>query len=167
MSAKKAMRGRWHFRCFSLALSPAAPDLVLHKPRIFTVQTEIFTLCDAATVAGGKLNVLGSFDTIGAQSFPCDHPLCAVACKLRFDVGEEGRHWLEMHFCDPDMRPVLKPIRQDFEIRIPGHQSQTHIHIWQHLGFHLERLGDYYFELKVDGDTKSRIPLYVVQAQRR
>jgi hypothetical protein len=131
------------------------------------MQTELFALCDAATVAGGKLNILGSFDTIGAHSFPCDHPLCAVACKLRFDVGEEGRHWIEMHFCDPDMRPVLTPIRQDFEIRIPGHQSQTHIHVWQHLGFHLERPGEYYFELKVDGDTKSRIPLYVIQAQRR
>jgi len=131
------------------------------------MQTEIFALCDAATVAAGKLNILGSFDTIWAQSFPCNHPLCAVVCKLRFDVGEEGRHFIEMHFCDPDMRPVLAPIRQDFEIKIPGHQSQTHIHVWQHLGFHLERPGEYYFELKIDGETKSRIPLYVVQVQRR
>ncbi len=52
------------------------------------MQTAIFTLCDAATVAGGKLNILGSFDTIGADFFPCNHSLCAVACKLRFDVGE-------------------------------------------------------------------------------
>jgi len=132
------------------------------------MQTEIFTLCDAATVSGGKLNILGSFDFIGARSFPCDHPLCAVACKLRFDLGEEGRHALEMHFCDPDMRAVLAPIRQDFEINIPDqHHSQTHIHIWQHLGFHLERAGEYYFELKIDGETKSRIPLYVVHAQQR
>ena len=132
------------------------------------MQTEIFTLCDAATVSGGKLNILGSFDSIGAHSFPCDHPLCAVACKLRFDLGEEGRHALEMHFCDPDMRAVLAPIRQDFEINIPDqHHSQTHTHIWQHLGFHLERAGEYYFELKIDGETKSRIPLYVVHAQQR
>src|SRR4029453_14394429 len=73
------------------------------------MQAEIFTLCDAATVAGGKLNILGSFDTIGAHSFPCDHPLCAVACKIRFDAGEEGRHSIEIHFWDPEMRPVLKP----------------------------------------------------------
>ena len=92
---------------------------------------------------------------------PCVQSL--VSCDLML---AKGRHWLEMHFCDPDMRPVLKPIRQDFEIRIPSQRSQTHIHIWQHLGFHLERSGDYYFELKVDGDIKSRIPLYVVQAQR-
>ena len=132
------------------------------------MQTEIFTLCDAATVSGGKLNILGSFDSIGAHSFPCDHPLCAVACKLRFDLGEEGRHALEMHFCDPDMRAVLAPIRQDFEIKISDqHHSQAHIHIWQHLGFHLERAGEYYFELKIDGETKSRIPLYVVHAQQR
>jgi Family of unknown function (DUF6941) len=130
-----------------------------------TMQVEIFTVCDAATVSGGKLNILGSFDTIGAHSFPSNHPLCAVVSKLRFEAGEEGRHWLEMHFCDPDMRPVLKPIRQDFEIQTRGIHSQTHIHVWQHLGFHLARPGDYYFELRVDGEVKSRIPLYVVQAQ--
>lgn len=128
------------------------------------MQVEIFTVCDAATVSGGKLNILGSFDTIGAHTFPSNHPLCAVVSKLRFDAGEEGRHWLEMHFCDPDMRPVLKPIRQDFEIRTVGLHSQTHIHVWQHLGFHLARPGDYYFELRIDGEMKSRIPLYVVQA---
>jgi len=93
------------------------------------MQTEIFALCDAATVAAGKLNILGSFDTIWAQSFPCNHPLCAVACKLRFDVGEEGRHFLEMHFCDPDMRPVLAPIRQDFEIKIPGLRSNQSLQL--------------------------------------
>jgi Family of unknown function (DUF6941) len=131
------------------------------------VQTEIFALCDAATVAAEKLNLLGSFDTIWAHNFPCDHPLCAIVCKLRFDVGEEGRHSLEMHFSDPDMRPVLAPIRHDFEIAIQDQRTQTHIHIWQHLGFHLERPGEYYFDLKVDGDTTSRIPLYVVQLPQR
>src|SRR5439155_356479 len=65
------------------------------------MQAEIFTLCDAATVTGGKLNILGSFDTIGAHTFPCNHPLCAVACKLRFDVGEEGGGELPLLECSP------------------------------------------------------------------
>ena len=126
------------------------------------MQTEIFTLCDAATVAGGKLNILGSFDTIGAHHFPADHPLCVVACKQRFDLGEEGTHLLEIHFCDPDMRPVLPPMKRELNVELGGQLSQAHVHLWQHLGFHLERPGEYYFELKIDGNTQCRIPLYVV-----
>jgi hypothetical protein len=158
---------RGDYSCFFVSIRVIRPwqsFFFSGQKRIPTMQVEIFTVCDAATVSGGKLNILGSFDTIGAHTFPSNHPLCAVVSKLRFDAGEEGRHWLEMHFCDPDMRPVLKPIRQDFEIRTPGFHSQTHIHVWQHLGFHLARPGDYYFELRIDGEMKSRIPLYVVQA---
>ena len=75
------------------------------------MQTEIFTLCDAATIdGGGKLNVLGSFDAIYSRAFPCHHPICALACKLRFEMGEDGEHTLDISFSDPDMRPVLDPI---------------------------------------------------------
>lgn len=127
------------------------------------MQTEIFTLCDAATVSSGKLNILGSFDTIGAHTFPCDQPLCVVACKLRFELGEEGAHTLEIHFCDPDMRPVLEPMKGEFWVHTGPQMSQAHVHLWQHLGFHLERPGEYYFELKIDGEPQCRIPLYVVE----
>jgi hypothetical protein len=130
------------------------------------VQTEIFTLCDSATNDRGKLNILGSFDTIYAREFPCHHPICAVAFKLRFDIGEDGRHIFEITFSDPDMRPVLDPIRHEFEIHMGDKLSHTHIHTHHYLGFHLERPGEYYFELRVDGETKSRIPLYVVHLQR-
>jgi hypothetical protein len=41
--------------------------------------------------------------------------------------------------------------------------SATHAHTQCYLGFHLEQAGDYYFELRVDGQTASRIPLYVRQ----
>ena len=56
------------------------------------MKVEIFTLCDAATAdAGGKLNILGSFDRIHAASVPVTHPLCALAIKLRFERLEEGQ----------------------------------------------------------------------------
>ena len=125
---------------------------------------EIFTLCDAATVSGGKLNILGSFDTLSAHHFPCKHPLCAIAIRLRFDLGEEGEHSLQVHFCDPDMRPVMKPMAQPFNVKIVNDRSQTIMHIWNLLGFELKEAGEYYFELKVDDATVCRLPLYVLQA---
>ncbi len=131
------------------------------------MNTEIFTLCDAATVSGGKLNILGSFDTIAASSFPCQHPLCAIAIRMRFDLGEEGEHSFQVHFCDPDMRQVMKPMIQQAVVQIPNERSQTVTHIWNLLGFELKGAGEYYFELKVDGDIQCRLPLYVVQAAQQ
>jgi hypothetical protein len=130
------------------------------------MNVEIFTLCDAATVSGGKLNILGSFDTIAARSFPCQHPFCAIAIRIRFDLGEEGEHSFQVHFCDPDMRPVMKPMIQQVAVQIPNERSQTVTHIWNLLGFELKGAGEYYFELKVDEGTQSRLPLYVVQASQ-
>jgi hypothetical protein len=130
-----------------------------------TMNVEIFTLCDAATVSAGKLNLLGSFDTIAAVSLPCQHPLCAIAIRIRFDLGEEGDHSFEVHFCDPDMRPVMKPMLQRVAVQIPNERSQTATHIWNLFGFELKGAGEYYFELKVDGETQSRLPLYVLQAE--
>ena len=129
------------------------------------MQTEIFTLCDAATVSGGKMNLLGSFDTIHAAEFPYKHPICAVATKLRFDLGEEGEHEFEISLSDPDMHPILNPIKQKIVIQIPD-RSQTHHHIWNILGFDMHSPGEYYFELKVDGDIKSRFPMYVKKLER-
>jgi hypothetical protein len=129
------------------------------------MNVEIFTLCDAATMAGGKLNVLGSFDNISAMSFPCQHPYCCVATRMRFDVGEEGRHAFEIHFCDPDMRPVLGPVRQSVEIKMPNDRSAVHFHIWNILGFSFTGPGEYYLELRIDEQPQVRIPLYVTQHQ--
>jgi hypothetical protein len=128
---------------------------------------EIFTLCDAATVSGGKLNILGSFDTIAAVNFPCKHPLCCIAIRLRFDLGEEGEHSIQVHFCDPDMRPVMKPMIQKINVQIGNERSQAIMHIWNLLGFELKSAGEYYFELKVDDSTASRLPLYVLQANQQ
>ena len=127
---------------------------------------EIFTLCDAATVSGGKLNLLGSFDTIAAAHFPCKHPLCAIAIRLRFDLGEEGRHSIQVHFCDPDMRPVMKPMIQEINVQIANERSQTIMHIWNLFVFELKGAGEYYFELKVDDENISRLPLYVLEASQ-
>jgi hypothetical protein len=129
------------------------------------VQTEIFTLCDSATYDRGKLNILGSFDTIYAPQFPCHHHICAIACKLRFDLGEDGQHAVEISFCDPDMHPVQDPIRREFNVQMGDHLSHTHSITHHFVGFVLQGPGEYYFELQVDGNIKSRIPLYVREVE--
>ena len=54
---------------------------------------EVFSLCDAATVdAGGKLNILGAFDTIWAANIPVVYPHFGVALRVRFNSIERGEH---------------------------------------------------------------------------
>jgi hypothetical protein len=93
--------------------------------------------------------------------------MCAVACKLRFELGEDGGHVLEISFSDPDMRPVLDPLRREFQVRMGDRLSHSHVQIWQHVGFHLEQPGEYYFELRVDNEARSRIPLYVTKVPQQ
>jgi hypothetical protein len=49
---------------------------------------EVYSLCDAATNDTGKLNLLGSFDTIRAKDMPVVHPQCSVALRVRFNSIE-------------------------------------------------------------------------------
>jgi hypothetical protein len=58
---------------------------------ISPMNIQVAVLCDAATDDNGKLNLLGSFDTIYAPQLPAVHPQCAVALRVTFMSGDEGR----------------------------------------------------------------------------
>ncbi len=125
------------------------------------MQFEIFTLCDAATVNGGKMNLLGSFDSLGATSFPARHHQCAVACKLRLDESDSGEHELVIKIIDPDGNDVLEPSRTLFEKSIGQDRSSVHLHIWHINGFRLPMPGEFYIDLILDGILLCRQPLHV------
>ena len=59
---------------------------------------QLAVLCDAATDYNGKLNILGTFDTIFAQQFPAAHPQCSVALRVSYTKMEEGNHTLKINF---------------------------------------------------------------------
>src|ERR1035437_6389444 len=128
------------------------------------MQIEIFALCDAATIAGGKLNILGSFDTIAARNFPVTHPLLSIACKARLDADEidEGREIkIALHMLDPDLKDVFSPSIHALKLTDSDPLavfSQSHVQIWQQIGLKLEKPGEYYFQLKIDEVEKARIP---------
>ena len=51
---------------------------------------QIAVLCDAATDYNGKLNLLGTFDTILTSQLPAIHPQCSIALRIAFNRIEEG-----------------------------------------------------------------------------
>jgi hypothetical protein len=126
------------------------------------MKVEIFTLCDAATTdAGGKLNILGSFDRISAKEAPVIHPHCSLAAKLRFERIEEGQRTIKITFVDPDGAPVLPPIDVTTEVRGLGNETPTAslaINIQQ---LKLPKFAEYSIDLAVDGRHEASIPLFV------
>ena len=81
------------------------------------IQTAV--LCDAATDDNGKLNLLGAFDTIYARELPAIHPQCAVALRVTFLAGDEGKRQLKLNFVDADGRSIMPPIEIPVEVALP------------------------------------------------
>jgi hypothetical protein len=129
------------------------------------MNVEIFNLCDFASAdAGGKLNMLGVFNTIFAQQEPIIYGLCAVAIRIRFEPTEEGLKKFRVSFVNEEGRAVLPPL--DAEVQI---QSQTHMPcsiaticlLIQQIN--LPNFGEYSIGLSVDGKPAAKTPLFVQQ----
>lgn len=129
------------------------------------MQIEIFTIADAATVSGGKLNLLGSFDQLIARTFPAHHDASVVVCKLRLEHEDSGDHALALHIIDPDGVDVIAPSNTVFTSEIPDEGTGDHVHLWHILEFPLAKPGVFYIDAMVDGVLIARTPLHVVQAE--
>ncbi len=129
------------------------------------MKVEIFTLCDAATTdAGGKLNVLGSFDRIHANGMPVTHPLCALAIKMRYERLEEGQKRVRISFMDTDGKPVMPTLEANTQVMFPPDEhSVTACLVLQIQQMKLPNYGEYSIDLAIDGRHEASIPLFVRQ----
>ncbi len=126
------------------------------------MQTEIFSLSDAATADAGKLNILGAFDTICAPALPALHPQCAIALRIRFDAIERGEHRITVNFVDADGRPIIPPANGAINVDFPEGQPSGSANLILNLqGLKLERYGEYSIDLAIDGRLEAHLPLFV------
>ena len=129
---------------------------------------QVAVLCDAATEYSGKLNLLGTFDTIYAQELPAHHPQCSVAIRIAFDRGEEGPHTLAIHFVDEDGHPIMPGTEVPVEVVFPADAtfiSRNFIVNIQQLKF--EATGLYSVNLVLDDRQLSSIPLAVKTMEQK
>ena len=125
---------------------------------------QIAVLCDAATDYGGKLNLLGAFDTIVTQQLPAVHPQCSVALRIIFSKVEEGPHKVKMNFVEEDGRYVMRSIEMPLEVALPpdaNFVARNFIINIQQLKF--DKPGPYAIDIAIDGRQESSIPLHVKQ----
>jgi hypothetical protein len=126
------------------------------------VKIEIFTLCDAATDSGGKLNVLGSFDHLHTRETPVTHALCAIAVKIRFAKIEEGAHRLRITFVDADGKSVLPDLDAALQVQCGGDEATVAANVVLVIQqMKLLSFGEYEIALAIDGRLEASIPLYV------
>jgi hypothetical protein len=127
---------------------------------------QIAVLCDAATDQLGKLNILGTFDTIQTPSLPAIHPQCSVALRMTFNKIEEGTHKVKLNFVDEDGKPVMPDIDMPIDVAVPDETifiSRNFIVNIQKLKF--DKTGLYSINLAMDGRQVGSIPLLVKQIQ--
>jgi len=123
---------------------------------------QVAVLCDAATDYGGKLNILGTFDTIITRDLPAVHPQCSVALRLSFTRIEEGTHKVRMNFVDEDGKFVMPSIDMPVDVAMPADVNflvRNFVITIQQLKF--EKPGQYSIDLAIDGRQEASIPLLV------
>ncbi len=128
------------------------------------MDVQVAVLCDAATDYAGKLNLLGTFDTIVTHQLPAVHPQCSVALRLVFSRIEEGQHKVRMNLVDEDGRAIMPGIELPADVVFPNDGnflSRNFIINIQHLKF--EKAGHYAIDIAIDGRHEASIPLQIRQ----
>ena len=123
---------------------------------------EVFVLCDAATETAGKLNVLGTFDTITTNALPAVHPHCALALRLRFSRVEEGQHRLRINITDADGHLVAPPLDGNIGITFgPPDQSAVANFVVNIDRLKFDKAGLYSIDFAIDGRQEKSLPLLI------
>jgi len=129
------------------------------------METEIFTLADFAQDNQSKLTIVGTFDSIYSKQFPVQHPACSIACRFRFAAKEAGEHSFRLRLIDAGGKEIIQPVEGNLTIGDPPNGQFASVNIvinFNQLQF--EKPGRYSFELYIDGDWKSGLPLLLQQA---
>jgi hypothetical protein len=125
------------------------------------MKTEIFTFCDFAQENGGKLTIVGTFDTIVSKNFPCIHPQLSVVIRLRFDIWEFANHTFRIETRDLNGELNMETISGNVEVKGVGNATAV-----SHLVFSISNLqfrssGVVNFVLYMDDKELTSVPLYI------
>ena len=123
---------------------------------------EAFLLCDAATDQQGKLNVLGTFDTIYAKQLPTIHPACAIALRIRFGISEEGNHSIKINIIDEDGKPIGPKLQGNINVSVGDDVNSKVANLVLNIQkLKLEMYGQYRIDLAIDNQIKGSLPFNV------
>jgi len=128
------------------------------------MEIEIFTLCDFAQDNNSKLTVVGTFDAIYSKQFPFVQQSFSVACRLRFSEKEVGEHDMRLRFIDGAGKEFIKDVEGKMNIPQPNNGQYSAINlVFNFNQVKFEKAGRYSFELYIDDEWESGLPLFISQ----
>ncbi|HEY1789056.1 MAG TPA: hypothetical protein VGJ73_12920 [Verrucomicrobiae bacterium] len=145
------------------------------------MQVEMFILCDRFVIAKspqGKTvwSIIEPFDSIDLPEFPSRISF-SLAAAVRFFAEEHGNHNIRIRLLDADLKQLIepatkKPIELNKQVNVPDeNRAHCKIEIWfagqsgkiaGPSGVWIEKPGDYFFELNVDGKNVAQVPLHIL-----
>ena len=128
------------------------------------MKIELFTFCDFAQENGGKLTVVGTFDTIISRNFPCMHPQLSVVIRVRFDIWEFKNHSFRIETRDINGEMSMEAISGNINVNGIGNATAVSHLIFTISNLHFKEATVINFILFMDDKEVGTIPLYVRQA---
>ncbi|MDR0583936.1 MAG: hypothetical protein LBG57_06260 [Treponema sp.] len=125
------------------------------------MKIELFTFCDFAQENGGKLTIVGTFDTIISRNFPCVHPQLSVVIRLRFDIWEFSRHSFRIETRDLDGDMQMEAITGNVEVKGVGDATAVSHLVFTISNLHFKNSNVVNFVLFLDDKEAGSIPLYI------
>jgi len=124
------------------------------------MRVELAAICDAATESGGKLNLLGAFDSIQVAEYPFVVPHCSLVFRIRFNRVECGAHQIKVAFVDQDGKELIPSLEADVNIpQVEGIDSRVTNLIMSLNGFTIKEPGKFSIDLAIDGRHEISLPL--------
>jgi len=125
------------------------------------MKIELFTFCDFAQENGGKLTIVGTFDTIISRSFPCTHPQLSVVVRVRFDIWEFAQHTFRIETRDLGGEASMEPISGTLDVRGVGNATAVSHLVFTIGNLYFRSQGVVNFTLFIDDRETASIPLYI------
>jgi hypothetical protein len=125
------------------------------------VKIELFTFCDFAQENGGKLTIVGTFDTIISRNFPCVHPQLSVVIRIRFDLWEFSTHSFRIETRDLNGEINMEPVSGTLDVKEVGNTSAVSHLVFTIGNLHFKNPGVINFTLFLDDKETTSIPLYI------
>jgi hypothetical protein len=129
------------------------------------VKIELFTFCDFAQENGGKLTIVGTFDTIISRNFPCVHPQLSVVIRIRFDLWEFSNHSFRIETRDLDGGTQIEPISGSLDVKGVGNATAVSHLVFTIGNLHFKNPGIVNFTLYIDDKETGSLPLYIRKSE--
>jgi len=128
------------------------------------MKIELFTFCDFAQENGGKLTIVGTFDTIISRNFPCVHPQLSVVIRIRFDVWEFKNHSFRIETRDLNGEMCMDGISGNIDVKGIGNATAVSHLVFTISNLHFKDAAVINFTMFLDDKEAGTIPLYVRKA---